>query len=198
MRSRFRGTAGLSSERDRCGRHKSHRHSERLVRHLHRLAHCGNRDNISRRLNVSIAYAGSNGGAQQSGQLCRPRHSHHSRLYRLRHWNTYHRKAKPVITWATPAPITAGTVLSATQLDATASVPGTFVYSPAAGTTPAVGTDVLSTTFTPTDTTDYNTATATVSLTVTAATNPRVVWIPDFYGNLLQVSCWNPAGCHHY
>jgi GH18 family chitinase/sugar lactone lactonase YvrE len=96
-------------------------------------------------------------------------------------------KAKPVITWATPAPISAGTVLSATQLDATANVPGTFVYSPAAGTTPAVGTDTLSTTFTPTDATDYNSATATVSLTVTGATNPRVVWIPDFYGSLLQV-----------
>jgi GH18 family chitinase len=93
-------------------------------------------------------------------------------------------KAKPVITWATPAPIVAGTVLSATQLDATAGVPGTFVYSPAAGTTPPAGTDVLTTTFTPTDSTDYNTASATVSLTVT---NPRVVWIPDYYGSLLQV-----------
>ena len=50
-------------------------------------------------------------------------------------------KATPVITWATPAAITYGTTLSSTQLNATASVPGTFVYSPAAGTTPAGGTD---------------------------------------------------------
>ena len=75
-------------------------------------------------------------------------------------------KATPTITWATPAAITYGTTLSSTQLDATASVPGTFVYSPAAGTTPAAGTDTLSVTFTPTDTTDYNTATATVTLAV--------------------------------
>ena len=75
-------------------------------------------------------------------------------------------KATPTITWATPAGITYGTALSSTQLDATASVPGTFVYSPAAGTTPAGGTDTLSVTFTPTDTTDYNTATATVTLAV--------------------------------
>ena len=43
-------------------------------------------------------------------------------------------KATPTITWATPADITYGTALGATQLNATASVPGTFVYTPAAGT----------------------------------------------------------------
>jgi len=97
-------------------------------------------------------------------------------------------KATPVITWATPAPITYGTVLSATQLDATANVTGSWVYTPAAGSTPPVGTDTLSVLFTPTDTTDYNTATDKVSLVVNAATAPaRVVWIPDFYGDLLQV-----------
>jgi hypothetical protein len=72
----------------------------------------------------------------------------------------------PVITWATPAQITFGTPLSATQLDATASVPGVFVYTPAAGSVPAGGMDTLSVTFTPTDTTDYGTATATVMLAV--------------------------------
>jgi sugar lactone lactonase YvrE len=72
----------------------------------------------------------------------------------------------PAITWATPAAITYGTALSATQLDATASVPGTFVYTPAAGTVPAIGNDTLSSVFTPTDSTDYSTATSSVSLTV--------------------------------
>jgi hypothetical protein len=43
-------------------------------------------------------------------------------------------KATPTITWPTPADIVAGTALSATQLNATASVLGTFVYTPAAGT----------------------------------------------------------------
>ena len=42
-------------------------------------------------------------------------------------------KQIPIITWPTPAAITYGTPLSATQLNATASVPGTFVYTPAAG-----------------------------------------------------------------
>ena len=75
-------------------------------------------------------------------------------------------QATPTITWATPATVPAGTALSATQLDATANVPGTFVYTPASGAIPPAGTQTLSVTFTPTDTTDYSTATATVALTV--------------------------------
>jgi choice-of-anchor A domain-containing protein len=82
-------------------------------------------------------------------------------------------KATPTITWATPAPITEGTTLDTThQLNATASVPGTFVYDPSAGTTPAVGNDTLSVTFTPTDTADYTTATASVVLVVNSLSNP--------------------------
>lgn len=75
-------------------------------------------------------------------------------------------KATPTITWPTPAAITFGTALSATQLNASASVPGAFAYTPAAGTTPVVGSDTLSVTFTPTDATDYTTATASVTLVV--------------------------------
>ena len=72
----------------------------------------------------------------------------------------------PVITWATPAPITYGTPLSAVQLNATASVPGSFVYTPAAGSVLGAGSQTLSVTFTPTDGVDYTTATTTVPLTV--------------------------------
>ena len=51
---------------------------------------------------------------------------------------------------------------SATQLNATASVPGTFVYTPAAGTVLNAGAaQTLSVTFTPTDAANYTTATAT-------------------------------------
>ena len=64
-------------------------------------------------------------------------------------------QAAPVITWANPASIVYGTALSATQLNATASVAGSFAYTPAAGSIPAAGTDTLSVTFTPTDSTDY-------------------------------------------
>jgi hypothetical protein len=78
-------------------------------------------------------------------------------------------QATPVIIWATPAAITYGTALSGTQLNAKASVPGTFVYSPAAGTVPAVGTDTLTATFTPTDTTDYRAAAGSVQLKVNPA-----------------------------
>ncbi len=77
-------------------------------------------------------------------------------------------QATPTVTWAAPSAITSGTALSSAQLDATASVPGTLVYSPAAGTVPGVGTQTLTASFTPTDTTDYTTATASVLLTVNA------------------------------
>ena len=43
-------------------------------------------------------------------------------------------KATPVVTWSNPANIVYGTPLSATQLNATANLPGTFVYTPPAGT----------------------------------------------------------------
>ena len=76
-------------------------------------------------------------------------------------------KATPTITWSNPADITYGTALSATQLDATASVPGTFTYNPAAGTVLHAGTgQTLSVTFTPTDTADYTTAAATATINV--------------------------------
>ena len=77
--------------------------------------------------------------------------------------------ATPTITWATPAAVPAGTALSSKQLDAQSSVAGTFVYSPAAGTVLKAGSQPLSATLTPSDTTDYKTATDTVTLTVTAA-----------------------------
>ncbi|MFZ1085745.1 MAG: kelch repeat-containing protein [Terracidiphilus sp.] len=76
----------------------------------------------------------------------------------------------PTITWPTPAPITYGTALSAAQLDASTTLAGTFVYTPAAGTKLDAGSQTLSVTFTPTDTTDYTTATATVNLQVNKAT----------------------------
>jgi hypothetical protein len=80
-------------------------------------------------------------------------------------------KATPVITWSDPANIETGTPLSGMQLNATANVPGGFAYSPAAGTVLSVGANQpLNVTFTPNDTTDYNTANATVHITVTAAT----------------------------
>lgn len=78
--------------------------------------------------------------------------------------------ATPTISWTTPAAITYGTALSTTQLDATSGVPGSFAYTPALNTVLAVGSHTLSVNLTPTDTTDYTAATATVTLTVSKAT----------------------------
>src|SRR3989441_1579648 len=68
-------------------------------------------------------------------------------------------KGNPVVAWATPADIAYPTLLSTTQLNATADVPGTFVYTPAAGTKLNAGSSqALKVDFTPTDT-NYNPAT---------------------------------------
>src|SRR5208337_3626336 len=48
-------------------------------------------------------------------------------------------KATPSITWNDPAGITYGTALSATQLNASTTVDGSFAYSPAAGTVLSAG-----------------------------------------------------------
>lgn len=99
-------------------------------------------------------------------------------------------KAAPVVTWAPPAAITYGTALSFTQLDASANVPGTFVYSPAAGTVLDAGTQTLTTTFTPSDTTDYSSTTASITLTVNKAA-PVVTWAPPAaisYGTALSAT----------
>ncbi len=88
-------------------------------------------------------------------------------------------KTTPTVSWATPAAITQGTALSSTQLNATASVPGTFVYTPAAGTVLAAGTRTLTASFAPADTILYNTATASTSLTVKALTYTLTVSRPS-------------------
>lgn len=78
-------------------------------------------------------------------------------------------QATPILSWSNPSPVNYGTVLSSTQLDATANVAGTFSYNPAAGTVPVIGNDPLSVTFTPADSADYTTAQAAVTLTVNGA-----------------------------
>jgi hypothetical protein len=78
-------------------------------------------------------------------------------------------QATPVVTWPTPAAITYGTPLSPTQLDASSTTAGTFVYAPTAGTVLSAGTQTLSVLFTPADTTDYASVMQTVALTVNQA-----------------------------
>jgi hypothetical protein len=85
-----------------------------------------------------------------------------------------HPRTTPTINWPTPAPIGYSAALCSAQLNATANVAGTFTYSPASGIL-AAGNHTLTATFTPTDTTDYTSTTASVTLTVNKAT-PAITW----------------------
>ena len=86
-------------------------------------------------------------------------------------------QASPVITWAPPSAVAQGTALSTAQLDATANVPGTFSYNPAAGAVLQAGTQQLTATFTPSDATDYALAAAHNSLTVTGSSGATLTAI---------------------
>jgi hypothetical protein len=83
-------------------------------------------------------------------------------------------RATPILNWPQPASITAGTALSAAQLNATANVDGTFVYDPPLGTV-LTETRQLSAAFTPADPVNYNGATATVTITVNPNTGLQIV-----------------------
>ena len=85
-------------------------------------------------------------------------------------------KATPTITWSNPAVITYPTALSATQLDASANVPGSFTYTPPSATVLNAGNgQTLTVDFVPTDTTNYNNASKNASINVVKAT-PVVTW----------------------
>jgi uncharacterized repeat protein (TIGR03803 family) len=76
-------------------------------------------------------------------------------------------KLRPQIVWPFPQAIAAGTPLDASQLNAVADVPGTFEYSPGAGTIlPAGLGNSLTVTFTPANADQYAEQTATVVLDV--------------------------------
>jgi pilus assembly protein CpaE len=102
-------------------------------------------------------------------------------------------KETPAIEWSTPDPIVYGTALSDAQLNATASVPGTFAYSPAADEVLTAGDQTLSAAFTPEDAASYAKVESTVSLTVSQAT-PIIAWSTPasvVYGNPLSATQLN-------
>ncbi|WP_165252755.1 Ig-like domain-containing protein [Paludisphaera soli] len=85
-------------------------------------------------------------------------------------------KATPTLTWSVPAPITYGTPLGSSQLNATASVPGGFAYTPGAGAILNAGPGQrLSATFTPADAANFNGVVLTTSIDVLKAT-PTITW----------------------
>ncbi|MFN3409497.1 MAG: Ig-like domain-containing protein, partial [Limisphaerales bacterium] len=75
----------------------------------------------------------------------------------------------PVITWNPDGPIVYGTPLGTNQNNAVLSVPGTASYGPTNGTVLPVGTNLLSVTYTPTDT-NYAPVSTTRELVVLPAT----------------------------
>lgn len=87
-----------------------------------------------------------------------------------------------VVTWAAPAGITYGTPLGSTQLAATfvnganaaMTVAGTATYVPAAGAILPAGTDRLSVSFVPSDTTDYSVPSAMQTTISVAKATPAV------------------------
>ena len=101
-------------------------------------------------------------------------------------------RAVPVISWPTPGPVPQGTLLSGTQLNATASVAGLFVYTPAAGTPmSSVGAQNLTAVFTPSDTVNFTTAIASVYLTVTSIITRTNVALADNGGIATTSSTYN-------
>lgn len=97
-------------------------------------------------------------------------------------------RATPSVSWPTPDPINNTTPLGSAQLNASASVPGTFAYRPAAGETLGTGAHALSVTFTPADCVNYMQAQASVPLTVIEPIPAAINWpspSPISYGTVL-------------
>ena len=99
--------------------------------------------------------------------------------------------ATPTITWANPASIVQGTALGSTQLNAKASVAGTFTYNPPAGTVLQAGNgQTLMATFNPGDSVNYSSTSTTVSINVTAPVPVAIVKVSasslSFPGQSLQ------------
>jgi len=83
----------------------------------------------------------------------------------------------PTITWPKPVDIIYGTPLGSDQLSASASVPGTFVYTPAEGTLLSEGIHTLHVDFIPDDTMTYSTASADVVIYVFPS---QQISVPEF------------------
>ncbi len=109
----------------------------------------------------------------------------------------------PTLSWTTPSAIAYGTALSATQLNATNNIPGTFVYTPAAGAVLPPGNQPLSVTFTPADYSDFGPQTTGVtlavnkgatSINVTAVSPASEAFAQDAPAMITAVLSWSGVG----
>jgi hypothetical protein len=83
-------------------------------------------------------------------------------------------RVSPTVTWPQPASLPHGSALGNAQLNATASVPGAFTYTPPAGTVLPIGANQpLQAHFTPTDLINYAPVTASNSITITATNGAK-------------------------
>ncbi len=83
---------------------------------------------------------------------------------------------KAVLTWNNPSNISYGSALSSTQLNASANVPGKFIYSPKLNTVLKPGSGInLNVTFIPTDTVYFTILTKTVKINVLKS-KPVIAW----------------------
>ena len=85
-------------------------------------------------------------------------------------------KATPTVMSVAATGITYGAALSSSTLSGTKSTPGTLAFT-LPSTVPSAGTANQAWTFTPTDSSNYNTATGTVSMLVSKA-NPTITTAP--------------------
>ena len=96
------------------------------------------------------------------------------------------------IFWNNPADIFYGTALSATQLNATANVPGTFTYTPAAGTVLNAGNgQTLHVDFVPDDAVNFTNASKDVFINVIQATT--TVAISNIPNNAVYGGTFTPT-----
>ena len=99
-------------------------------------------------------------------------------------------KATPEIVWNNPDNIVYGTPLADSMLKASANVLGNYEYAPAADSILTSGTHELSVVFTPADTANYNSASATAQIVVEKA-EPIITWTKPneiVYGTVLTDS----------
>ena len=116
-------------------------------------------------LTVAIAYDGKTNAPVAAGTYAVTATVNDTNYQATAQGSLVIQKATPLVTWANPTDIGYGTPLGAGQLNATANIPGSFVYNPASGIVLNAGNgQVLEVAFTPTDASNYTNTSATVAI----------------------------------
>jgi YVTN family beta-propeller protein len=99
-------------------------------------------------------------------------------------------RATPIITWSNPADIVHGTPVSRVQLDANASLNGTFIYNPPLGTVLNEGIQTLHVDFTPDDAINYTAVSSNVAINVLTPVQ-KIHQMITFVQGLVVSGEWN-------